>query len=82
MIWQGQKYVILASLILLLSDTGATLPSVDSDRPKNSAVWGYVGTQTMIFSLQKIFTPAYLWTVFAMNVTMTIVTGNFQCLSL
>ena len=78
-IWQGQKYVILASSILLVSDTGTRLLSVYSVGPKNSAVWGYVGTRTMIFSLQKIFTPVYLWTVFSMNVTMTIVTGNFRC---
>jgi len=59
-VWHGRKYVILGPVILLVADT----------------VWGYVGAGTNIFSLQKRFIPVYLWTVFAMNTIMTILTAG------
>ncbi|KAF9465908.1 hypothetical protein BDZ94DRAFT_1252548 [Collybia nuda] len=60
LIWKGQRYIIIASSIFLVADT----------------VWGYSSIGTAIFSLKSTFTSLFLWSVFAYNLIMTIVTAG------
>ncbi|TFK37114.1 hypothetical protein BDQ12DRAFT_685818 [Crucibulum laeve] len=60
MVWKHQKYVIIFASVLLFADS----------------VWGWVGVGTRVVKLQEVFAPVYLWSVFGINISMTLVTAG------
>lgn len=75
MVWGKNRYVLLISNILLLADTGEPFNFKMVFQPSNDdPVWGWVSAGKAVASLAKI-SPMYLWSVFAMNIIVTAMTG-------
>ncbi|KDR79166.1 hypothetical protein GALMADRAFT_1225655 [Galerina marginata CBS 339.88] len=58
MVWGQSKYILIGASFLVLADT----------------VWGYLGLGEAIAFPQNAFIPLYIWSIFCINVILTIVT--------
>ncbi|KAF8901174.1 hypothetical protein CPB84DRAFT_1777949 [Gymnopilus junonius] len=60
MIWGRSKYILIGASFLILADT----------------VWGYLGLTQSFLSPNNTFVPLYIWSIFAINITLALVTAG------
>ena len=78
MIWDRSKYLLVATSFLVLADTSLFFHfSLVCCLTVRILVWGYLSMKS-IFSPQSKFFPVYGWSVLAINVLITLITGKSQ----
>ena len=83
MIWGRSKYLLAATSLLVLADTSLLfLFSLVCCSTVRILVWGYISLTQSILAPPSKFIPVYLWSVFAINILITLITGKFQKFSL
>ena len=79
MIWGRSKYVLVATSFLVLGDTSLFFPfSLVCCLTVRTLVWGYLSMTQGILVLESKFLPVYVWSIFAINIVITLVTGKSQ----
>ena len=79
MIWDRSKYLLVATSFLVLADTRLFFHfSLVCCSTFRILVWGYLSLTQSIFSPLSKFSPVYMWSVFAVNILITSITGESQ----
>ena len=77
MIWGRSKYLLVATSFLVLADTSLYFPfSLFYCLTVRILVWGYFSMSQGLFAPQMRFYPVYAWSVFAINIVITVITGK------
>ena len=83
MIWGRSRYVLIGASILVLADTGNSRPlsflpyQIPNRVTANTIpVWGYLGLGQSLIAPDNTFVPLYVWSIFAINIVLAIVTGT------
>lgn len=82
MVWGRNKHIIILPSILLVAGTGMTNSQLSSVVVAyHNLVLGYVSEGTMSSKL-KVYWPGYVWTIVAMNILTTLMTGEYSYFAL
>ena len=77
MIWGRSKYLLVATSFLVLGDTSLYFPfSLVCCLTVRILVWGYFSMTQGLLAPQTRFYPVYVWSVFAINILITLITGK------